>query len=130
MANAPICHVPVPTPIDQPDGIQNPSIPIATDLASALSAINAMRMILMRLANLQPRFDGSGQGPGGHGGRIGGPSKQNPNKKLGRWNEVNRTTEKVRVFNPQDKEQYVDVQRINSITMQDSITGEQWLWKR
>lgn len=125
--NAPICHVPVPTPIDQPGGVQNPSIPIATDLQSALAAINAMRMILMRLANLQPRFDGSGQG---RGGRIGGGGGNNKNKKPGRWNEVSRVTKKEKVYNPDDKEQFVEVERMNRLVMQDSITGEQWIWSR
>lgn len=126
--NAPICHVPVPTPIDQPEGIQNPSIPIATDLQSALAAINAMRLILMRLANLQPRFDG--RGGGGRGGGSKQPSKQDPKKKIGRWNEISRKTSKVKVFNPQDKEQFVEVERINQLIMKDTITGEQWIWNR
>lgn len=127
--NAPICHVPVPTPIEQPDGIQNPSIPIATDLQSALAAINAMRMILMRLANLQPRFDGSGNG---RGGRIDTRSKseQPKNKKPGRWNEISRITKKEKVYNPEDKEQFVEVERMNRLVMQDTLTGEQWIWSR
>lgn len=126
--NAPICHVPVPTPIDQPSGVQNPSIPIATDLQSAIAAINAMRLILMRLANLMPRFDGAGGG--GRGGGSKQPSKQDPKKKTGRWNEVNRVTRVEKVTNPEDKEQFVEVERMQELVMQDSITGEQWIWKR
>lgn len=126
--NAPICHVPVPTPIDQPDGVQNPSIPIAVDFQSALAAINAMRLILMRLAALQPRFDG--HGGGGRGGGPKQPSKQEPKKKQGRFNEVKRVTKKEKVYNPQDKEQFVEVERMQELIMQDSITGEQWIWKR
>lgn len=125
--NAPICHVPVPTPIDQPGGIQNPSIPIATDLQSAIAAINAMRMILMRIANLQPRFDGSSNG---RGSGIRKPSKQEPKKKVGRWNEVSRVTKKEKVYNPEDKEQFVEVERMNRLVMRDSITGEEWIWSR
>ena len=124
---APICHVPVTTPIEQPGGVQNPFIPIATDLQSALAAINAMRMILMRIANLQPRFDGSGSGGRG---RVQQPSKQQKNPKPGRWNEINRVTKKEKVYNPEDREQFVEVERMNRLVMEDSITKEQWIWSR
>lgn len=33
------------------------------------------------------------------------------------WNEVSRTVETVRVENPDDSEQYVDVERVQTITL-------------
>jgi hypothetical protein len=124
---APVCHVPGTEEIGQPDPKTLPNIPIATDLSSALTALNAMRqwMYSMRGGN------GSGDGGtgSGRGGRVGG-KKEDPQKKIGRWNEISRTKEKKKIFNPEDKEQWVEVERINSLTFQDSLTKEQWIWKR
>jgi hypothetical protein len=46
------------------------------------------------------------------------PQKKKPtdDKKIRVYTEVERTTETVRVYNPSDNAQYVDVQRIKSIT--------------
>ncbi len=44
--------------------------------------------------------------------------------------EVKRTTETIRVRNPQDSEQYVDIERINTLDMKNKTTGDTWVWKR
>jgi len=41
------------------------------------------------------------------------------------WRETDRKTEKVRVENPDDKEQFVQVERIKRMTFQNDTTGEQ-----
>tara|TARA_R110000803_G_scaffold107227_2_gene175376 strand:- start:2749 stop:3042 length:294 start_codon:yes stop_codon:yes gene_type:complete len=38
--------------------------------------------------------------------------------------EQSRTTDTVRVYNPDDEEQYVDVQRITSLTTRNTSTGQ------
>lgn len=42
-------------------------------------------------------------------------------------NEVERTTETVRIENPEDSEQYVDVARAVTSTLLDVETGRRWL---
>ena len=121
---APVCHVSVDEVINQPTGTKLPSIPIATDLISALAAINAMRQVLMMLTGALQGPPGL-RGAQGQGGAAGAAAKKT---KVGRWNEANRTTATERVYNPNDNSQYVDVQRINSLTMTDSVTGETWVW--
>lgn len=43
--------------------------------------------------------------------------------------EVDRATEIVRVYNPKDREQWVDVERINYLQMADPRLGGQWTWE-
>lgn len=45
------------------------------------------------------------------------------------FQEVQRVTETVRVFNPNDKEQYVDVERINYLQLNDQATGGKVVWE-
>jgi len=85
-----------------------PSIPPATDLPSALRTITVMREIIIMLTNqLKP-----------------------PVTKLGRWQEVSRVEKRVRVENPNDSDQYVEIDRINQLKMRDTVTGEEWVWNR
>jgi hypothetical protein len=68
-----------------------------------------------------------GQSNQGAQGQQGAPGKTAPPI---RWKESKRTTEVVRVFNPNDHSQFVDVERINQLTMTDGVTGESWSWSR
>ena len=43
--------------------------------------------------------------------------------------ENRRVTETVRVYNPNDREQWVDVERINYLQMVDPRLGGQWAWE-
>lgn len=45
------------------------------------------------------------------------------------FQEVQRVTEVVRVFNPNDNSQWVDVERINFLRLNDQITGGQVVWE-
>jgi hypothetical protein len=124
VGKAPVCHIsPDQVIFDQPKPVKMPTIPPAVDLASALAAIRALTLLVQQLAGQQ-----SVQGPQGLPGQPG----QSSRTKVGRWNEIpgSRVTQTVRVFNPQDKTQYVDVERINSLTLQDNVTGEDWVWRR
>ena len=156
---APVCFIPVDENITQPAAKLLAQVPQATDLQSALRAINAMRAALMALMNglNNPQSRNSGEfngtngpigfggggfgnlGPGGSQNRGGGGPgggifnlKIKNNPETGRWSEIPqaRITEVVRIFNPKDKSQWVDVERINATTFQDTVTGEQFFWQR
>ena|SRR5258708_5961759 len=119
MTDAPICHIPPVVPPSQPKPVALPSIPLAHDLHSAIAAINAMRVTIMYLSGQRPAHNPQFTNNA--------TSKQD---KPQRWTENARVVETVRVFNPNDKSQYVDVERINQLTMKDGITGESWTWDR
>jgi hypothetical protein len=103
------------------------NIPAARDLPSAISAVNNLRSFMYNMLN--PSRGGNGAGPGG-GFKI-KPSKRSQNqKKIPRWREINRTVRKRRIYNPQDREQYVDVEEITMLVMQNDLTHEVWVWKR
>lgn len=125
MANgAPVCTDSRDEVFTQPTPNNLLAIPIPTDLPSAIQAIKALRAAVMQLT-----------------ARTGGPPP-NPfkpqyngftsKKTTSRWSELSqdRVVKKVRVFNPNDKTQFVDVEQINGVTMQDQLTGEKWTWKR
>lgn len=124
MANAPICHESRDEafPTKQPSSI--PNIPPATDLASAIAAINALRAAVMALAGRQQSRPPQPWTP-----QINNFQSTNSNT---RWQEDRkvRVTQVVRVFNPKNKKQYVDVEQINGLTFADQKTGEKFQWKR
>jgi len=80
-----------------------PSVPPATpDLQSLVHTVNILRTIIINMQNTRKAV----------------------------WRETGRVTEMVRVFNPTDHTQYVDVERINRLTMADQVTGQVWEWNR
>jgi hypothetical protein len=95
-----------------------PTIPEATDLQSAINAINAIRRIMQTL--IQPPHPVSG-------GITGFKLQQGRG-----FQEVRqrRVTRRVRIFNPQDKSQWVDVDQIVGMVMADPITGQTWTWQQ
>lgn len=120
-AQAPICHIPPQklTVVHPP--VNLPSIPPAVaTLQSLVQTVNAMRQVVI--------FVSGQQGPAGPAGAPGNSAKSKP----ARWTESNRTETTVRVFqnNDENSSNWVDVKQINSLTMQDGITGESWQWNR
>lgn len=64
--SAPVCAVNPPSPIVEPLPRLLPTVPIATDMASALAAINALRQIILMMTNAIPANGAQGaQGPAG-----------------------------------------------------------------
>lgn len=115
----PVCHIPPATSVDQPGPVAIPAIPPATpNLASLVATVNAMRQVII--------FITGQQGPAGPQGAAGGGAKTKPV----RWTEESRSTEKVKIYNPDDNTQFVEIERINKLTMQDGVTGESWTWSR
>jgi hypothetical protein len=142
MARAPVCHVSTNQDVTAtPTGRNLPNIPRATDLASALAAIEAIRKILMGLTgqvSVRPPpsapLPGSGAGfsfnsPAGANIRFSPEKKSNSDPKdNGRWLETERVTELKKIKNPDDPDQFIKVRRINKLVMRDSLTGEQWVF--
>ncbi len=132
----PICHIPTDTPISQPSPVTFPSIPTPDGtLAGIMNTLLAMKMAIELLSGQNshaPNRTSFVQGPPPAGAPRGGvkpPPKSSPQKPA-RWTESGRTTQKVRVFNPDDHNQFVDVLRINTLTLADGVTGESWFWAR
>jgi hypothetical protein len=118
MANAPVCHIPPTTPDNGQLPKNLPAIPPATDLKSALNAINVMRQIIQIITNQQPIIINQGQ------------SNNSSKFKTASWRESSRKTEKIKVYNPQDKSQWVEIERINELTMEDNNSNSTWRWTR
>lgn len=81
------------------------AIPRPTDLPSAINAINQLITILNPLMQNNFFFP------------------QVPD-----WQEVDRKTTVVRIFNPNDQQQWVDVERITNLTFQDQSTDALFQW--
>lgn len=122
--NAPICVIDPIISTQQPAAKILPSIPPATDLASALAAISALTAAVNTML-------GRTAVPTNKGGgfNVIDPTSKKA-KPQPRFNESSRVTEVLRIYNPDDKAQFVDVQQIKQLTMRDSVTGEQWVWNR
>jgi hypothetical protein len=97
---APVCPITRgEAPPTQP-GIKVPVVPRPTDLTSVINAVNQIIDFLSDVA--QPTI---------------------------RWLEKSRTTTIVRITNPSDENQWVEVERIQTLTMEDQITGDLWYWE-
>jgi hypothetical protein len=116
VSDAPICNNAPPSAPGQPSPKTLPSIPPATDLQSAIMAVNAIRRILQTMIQTPPQ---------------GGISGFRLRADRG-FQEVKqrRVTKRVRIFNPSDKSQYVDVEQVVGIVMQDPVTGNTWSWNQ
>lgn len=140
MTTAPVCHVPADQTLPpQPKGTKLPVVPVAVDLPTAIQAINALKLIIQMITgqavahgapNLDIAFANTSRPGAGAGGTTPNQLGATTQSALGRWREVpgTRVTQKVRVTGSNGA--YVDILRINGITMQDSVTGESFLWNR
>ena len=139
MSQAPSCFVSVNETINQPPGVKLPSIPQATNLASALSAINAMTQLLNLLTGQTVQQSSRGQpgraGSQGKQGKPGDPAKPNKNtdqqNKTGRWQEVpgSRVTQEIKMTSDDGSVTFT-FNQINKVVLEDSVTGELWSWSR
>ncbi len=121
MSNAPVCLANPPSVTVTPIQRLVPNVPVATDLNSALAAINALRQLVYMLLNSIPA---NGQpGPPGAAG-------QSPQKTQSKFTQSNIVYNTVRVTNPQDDTQYVDIQQVQSLTLINPVTKETWVWQR
>ncbi len=126
MATCPTCSSAIPVAIDQPTAPTIPSIPAASDLPSALAAIQALTMThdIMHGSNSKsPQQQKQGQNKN---------KTPNDKPKIGRFQELTakRVTAKVKIYSKQDKATFVEYKQINGMTFKDTITGEMWNWSR
>lgn len=117
--SAPVCHIPPEdVNIPQPTSPGLPGIPVATDLASALRAINAIRQTLQIMNSQQNNDNGFGRRP--------------EQGKKSQWSEESRVTSKVKIYQNNDPStgNFVEVEQINKLVMADKNTGQKWTWNR
>jgi len=123
----PICHIPPVAPTPGRPTVTIPPIPQARpDVNSLLATVNALRQAVLILSGAQTT---TGQNKGNEGGFFNGFTSGSSNKGT-QWSEQSRAVEKVRIFQNDDKtsENWVDVERINSLTMVDKNTKQTWKW--
>lgn len=150
---APVCTIAPPPPTFDSSAPQLPSIPIVSinpqawnvpqsvikDLQLLAEAINTIRQVVNAMGNRGAAPNNTGGGPliGGVGGQgIGLSLKKPPSNQQQRqqrkqgagFKEVNRVVKKVKVVNPDDKEQYVIINQIVSLTLRDPVSGLTWTW--
>lgn len=141
-ANMPVCTVSPASQLPTGNAVLLPSIPVATDLMSALNAINAMRQWMMNFQFPQfqpqnfPYFNGVTQPNKGTQTSPPPPSNpknspQNPPNKTANYteNRAKRTTQKVKVTNPDDPSQYVMVEQITGLTFTNG-QGNEITWSQ
>jgi hypothetical protein len=123
---APVCLIPTVTQVPPPAAVGLPAIPVPEpNFPSVVNTLVAMKQAIEQLSGQNNNVKG-----GSNGFQIKNNKKQQKKPPQGRWVETNRVTAPVRIFNPTDQSQYVDVLRINQLTFTDNVTGETWIWNR
>lgn len=123
MADAPVCFPSQDQVINQPPAKQLPAIPQAypDNPDSMAAAINALTQFVLNLAGMH-----GSQGPQGIAGQ---PGRNAPRPATGRFTEIRRASEEVKVpIDDTNDPPSVTILRINSLTMRDNVTGETWTW--
>jgi hypothetical protein len=134
MANAPVCNLTPPAPISTPLSKLIASIPVATDLPSAINALNAIRTVLNVQNNAIPPNNTvvwtglKTTKPEPSKPTDKQPSNASSGQKRSGFTQSNVVTKLVKVTNPNDATQFVMVRQIVGLTMNNPVTGEQWQW--
>lgn len=121
---APVCPVSQSEPLPVQMGLLLPVPALATDLPSAIRAINQLTQKVlatlgMPVNNVYPPYPFGLYGPPPSGAGASGSDGGKPPKLT--WQEVSRNTETVRIHNPDDKTQYVDIDRITYVVFASSV---------
>jgi len=125
---APVCHLPPTSDIPEGAGLNLPAIPAPDGtIEGMMNSLNSLIQGYNGLAGFGP-FGGASASASASGGAAGGFKTKD--QKGGRFIERSRQTKKVRVTNPDDENQWVDVMVITALTMVDTKTGETWDWTR
>jgi hypothetical protein len=120
----PVCHIPPATTPGDPRARALPAVPgpaTPDDLGSIVALLNALRQIVMNLSDELKDNQG-----------VTNNFYTQDDPKKARWVERKRVTQRVRVYQNNDKtsKNYVDVDQINGLVMQDRKTGALWNWNR
>ena len=122
---APICNVkPTPPPSTKLGPLVS-QIPVATDLPSAIAAVNPMRAAMIASAGAGAQGNG-GVGPGPAPNPGGGFTEKS------QFQVTNQVMKPTRIYDPNDptKQTYIDVNQIVSLTMSNPVTKETWSWEQ
>ena len=128
---APVCNINPKSPVPASKAPALPSIPVATDLATALAAINALRQWIIQFTSPLTTNPGPTTGPGGFqqpspttvnvpgGGAVGNFSE----------NTTKRVITTTRIYDPNDptKQTYIDVQQITGLQFVNK-SGQTIVW--
>lgn len=109
-------------------------IPKASDLPTAIAAVNQTIAVVNQVTNQGPSINNLY--PQGSR-RYGTPTLKRGARDLSggkrisetAWREVARNTEQVRIHNPDDENQWVQIERITELVLQDPNTDQQIYWK-
>ncbi len=125
---APVCHVPTPGAEADPNSSGQSSglatiPPAQPNIASMMRTLNALRQVVNKMNGKDP--DNRNRST------TYGMTSSNSNKKP-QWSEVSRKTEKVKVYqgNDKDSENWVEIEQINQLVMQNKNDGQKWEWNR
>lgn len=114
---APVCPVSRSQPVPGQPGLKYPSIPVATDLPSAIASLNAsaaaLQLFFRPINNVAPILWG------GPTNTDGGPGQDNNASHRQTWVEASRTTEQMRINNLDDDTLWVEVPVITNIIFVD-----------
>lgn len=118
----PVCHLPSPTVATSPNPQALPAIPPASpNIASLTATVNALRQSIIILAGLN--------GSPGPAGAPGSPGRQAP---AGSWTQSDIQTSKTKIYQNDDPStgNFVEVQRIDSLTFSNKTTKQTIVFKR
>jgi DNA/RNA endonuclease YhcR with UshA esterase domain len=109
------------------------SIPRASDLPTAIAAINQTVSVVNQVTNQGPAVNNlypQGSRRFGTPTLRQGTQDRHGGKRISEtaWREAWRNTEQVRIHNPNDKEQWVQVECITELILQDPNTDQQIYW--
>lgn len=117
-----VCNVAGPVVFPSQKVSQFQPIPQASDLPSALRALQVINNNFQTLVRLNSYLYNTSDPD--HPSNLGLQAV-----KVGNFTEKSRTKQTKRVFNPNDSEQWVDVEEITSLTLSDG-QGHSWTWKQ
>jgi hypothetical protein len=125
---APVCKINPAPPVFPSKPLVLPAIPVATDLASLIAAVNALRQAFIAM-NGQVNPNNT---PGSPGGGFTANWPANKQGKANSFTEVRpqRVTTTNRIYDPNNKQNYVDVQQITGLTFVDPTTQQTWTWSQ
>ena len=100
---APACHISPTNQFDQPPAARTPNIPVPDGtIAGLLATVQALKNTVEKLQKPTNFSEDRGK----------------------------RKTDKVKVVNPDDPEQFVEVERITHLEFVDRATGQRIVWSR
>lgn len=119
----------MPNPVTAPPGyvqppayssnsLNIPTVPTATDLPSALVAINVIGQAIAQLANAASASTISGSTTTAAAAATGGS-----------FTKVSETTSTVVLSDPNDSTVQVEISQVTELIMKNQTTGELWIWK-